>query len=226
MAQAMAAPAVLAPGAARDREGGIFGIVRTAVALAALPAAPPWPHADAPVEEIRAYFTAHGGAFLLQSVMLGVGFVLLLRLYAGLARIVARGGAEGAAWTGLAGAAIMTVAIIVGNAPWAVLAYRLPEDPGLVLAMWDLGLVSAFTLVGPCIAAAWIPLGVGVLRSRALPAAYGWVLLAAAVLHLVAGAAVARSGAFSPNGPVALASILAHVGCTIAGVVLLMRRPR
>ncbi len=213
-----------ASGAPRDREGGIFGLVGTAVALASLPLAPPWPAADAPADVIRQYFTDHGSAFLAQCIVLSVGFVVLLRLYGGLARAVARAGAEGYGWTALAGAAIMTGAIIVGNAPWAVLAYRSPPDAGLLLTMWDLGLISAFTVAGPCIAAMWIPLGLGVLRTRALPTGFGYALLGAAAVHIGAGACVARSGAFSPNGPAGLASILVHVGCTIAGAVLLLRR--
>ena len=69
----------------------------------------------------------------------------------------------------------------------------------------------------------WIPLGIGALRTRALPALYGYALLAAAAVHIGAGACLARSGVFSPNGPIALASIVVHVGCTVGGAVLLMR---
>lgn len=210
--------------APRDREGGIFGLVGTAVALASLPLAPLWPAADAPADVIRLYFTDHGAEFLAQCIVLSVGFVVLLRLYAGLARAVARAGAEGYGWTALAGAAITTGGIILGNAPWAVLAYRPPPDAGLLLTMWDLGLIAAFTVAGPCIAAMWIPLGLGVLRTRALPASFGYALLGAAVVHIGAGACVARSGAFSPNGAAGLASISVHVGCTIAGAVLLLLR--
>ena len=84
--------------------------------------------------------------------------------------------------------------------------------------------MSAFTVAGPCIAAMWIPLGVGVLRTHALPTAYGYALLAAAAVQIGAGTCVARGGVLSPNGPIALASILVHVGCTMAGAVLLLRR--
>jgi hypothetical protein len=210
--------------APRDREGGLFGLVGAGIALVSLGLAPPWPAADASEAAIRGYFSEHGSGFLLQITVLSLGFVVLLRLYAGLARAVARGGAEGLGWTALAGAATMTVAIIVGNAPWAVLAYRLPSDGGLLLSLWDLGLFSAFTVAGPCIAALWIPLGLGVLRTGALPAGYGYALLGAAAVHVGASACVARSGVFSPNGPIALLSILAHVAVTIAGAVLLLRR--
>jgi len=208
----------------RDREGGIFGLVGAGVALLSLGLAPPWPAADASEAAIRGYFSAHGSGFLLQMSVLSLGFLVLLRLYAGLARTVARGGAEGMGWAALAGAAVMTVAIVVGNAPWAVLAYRLPTDGGMLRLLWDLGLLAAFTVVGPCIAAMWVPLGIGALRTGALPAAYGYALLAAAAVHIGASACVAHSGVFSPNGPVALLSILAHVACTITGAVLLLRR--
>lgn len=207
----------------RDREGGIFGLVGAAIALVSLGLAPPWPAADASEAAIRGYFSQHGSGFLLQISVLSLGFLVLLRLYAGLARTVARGGAEGMGWAALAGAATMTVAIIVGNAPWAVLAYRLPSDGGALLLLWDLGLLAAFTVVGPCIAALWVPLGIGALRTGALPAAYGYALLAASAVHIGASACVAHSGVFSPNGPVALLSILAHVACTITGAVLLLR---
>jgi len=223
--EAVANAPPLALAAPRDREGGIFGVAGVAVGLASLALAPPWPASDASESVIRQYFAEHGAGFLWQCIVLSAGFVILARFYAGLALSVARAGAEALGWTALAGVATTTVAIIVGNAPWAVIAYRAPSEAGLLLLLWDLGLIAAFTVASPCIAAMWLALGLGILRTGTLPATYGYALLAAATVHLGAGACVARSGIFSPNGAVGLGCILVHVVCTLVGAVLLLRAP-
>ncbi len=213
------------PPVRRDGVGGFVGLVAIAIAAASLPVAPRWPAADASTDVIRAYFVEHGRDFLVQTFLAWVGFVGFSRVLVGLAKLVADAGERAAANAGLVGTAVLTVALVFGNMPWATLAYDVPESGDVVRALWDLGLLASFNGAGIAAGLALFPIGIGLLRTKILPAFYTYLVLLAAVNGVVLTTCFGRGGPMSPNGPIGIASIGTLTLVLLAGSILLLRAP-
>ncbi|HEY8079346.1 MAG TPA: hypothetical protein VIF62_34685 [Labilithrix sp.] len=208
----------------RDAVGGMVGLLAIAIALAALPIAPAWPAADAPTDVVRAYFVDHGKQFLMQTFLAWVGFVGFSRVLVGLANVVIEGGERAAGHTAIVGTAVMTAALVFGNVPWAALAYEPPESADAVRALWNVGLISAFNVAGISVALALFPLGVGLLRTKQLPAYYTYMVLGTAVIGTVLATCFGRGGPMAPNGPIGMLSIVTLTAVLLVGSLLLLRK--
>jgi hypothetical protein len=210
----------------RDATGGFVGLVAIAIALSSLPLAPQWPAADAPTDVVRAYFTDHGRSFLLQTFLAWIGFVGFSRVLVGIAKLVSDAGEKAAATTALMGTALLTAALVFGNLPWAALAYETPQSEDTIRALWNLGLLSAFNVAGLATGLALFPLGVGLLRTKVLPAFYTYLVMVSAIVGMVLATCFARGGLMSPNGPIGMISIVLLTAVLLVGSILLLRSQR
>src|SRR5262249_5555379 len=153
-------------------------------------------------------------------------FVGFSRPLIGLAKLVEDAGEKHAATTTYVGTAFLVAALVFGNLPWATLAYETPESGDVLRALWNLGLLSAFNVAGLAMGLALFPLGIGLMRTKILPAFYTYLVLVSALVGMVLATCMARSGVMSPNGPIGLASILLLTAVLLVGSILLLREKK
>jgi hypothetical protein len=206
----------------RDATGGLVGLVAIAITLGALPLAPRWPAADSSLDVVHTYFLEHGRAFPLQTFLAWVGFVGFSRVLIGIGILILDAGERQAAVTAFVGTALLTAAMVFGNLPWAALAYDPPENADGVRTLWNLGLLSAFNVTGIATALALFPIGIGLMRTKILPAFYTYLAFATAIVGTVLATCFARGGLMSPNGPIGFLSIALLASVLLIGSILLL----
>jgi hypothetical protein len=206
------------------RLAGIAAVIAVVLGFVSLGIAPKWPAADAGTAVVREYFQRNGRAFLLQTSLSWVCFGLIGYLFAALAEGFAACDRRTCGRWLLLGGGAAVCGLVVGSVPWAVIAYRVPAEDGVLMFAWDLGLLGAFTAVGPLLASALIPAGVGIIYSGVLPKWIGGVALLSAAISLLLGFAWQPSGPLSPNGEVGLISVLTFILFQLTSGIAIIRR--
>jgi hypothetical protein len=206
------------------RLAGVAAVVAVVLGFVSLGIAPQWPAADASAAVVREYFQNHGRAFLLQTSLSWVCFGLIGYFLAALAEsFAARDRRTCASWLLLGGGAALC-GLVVGSVPWAAIAYHVPAENGVLMFAWNLGLLGAFTAVGPLLASALVPAGMGILYSGVLPKWIGGIALFSAATSLLLGFAWQPSGPLSPNGAVGLLSVLTFILFQLTSGIAIIRR--
>jgi hypothetical protein len=206
------------------RLAGFAAVIAVVLGFVSLGIAPKWPTADAGAGVVRAYFEQNGRAFLLQTSLSWVCFGLIGYLFAALAEgFAACARPTCGRWLQLGGGAALC-GLVVGSVPWAAIAYRVPVNDDVLMFAWNLGLLSAFTAVGPLLASALVPAGVGILYSGVLPKWIGVVALSSGAISLLLGFAWQSSGPLSPNGEVGLLSVLTFILFQLTSGIAIIRR--
>jgi hypothetical protein len=205
------------------RLAGIAAVVAVVLGFVSLGMAPKWPAANATAAVVREYFRQNGRAFLLQTSLSWVCFGLIGYLFAALAEgFTARGRQTCGRWQLLGGGAAVC-GLVVGSVPWAAIAYQVPAEDGVLLFAWNLGLLGAFTAVGPLLASALVPAGVGIIYSGVLPKWIGGIALLSAAVSLMLGFAWQPSGPMSPNGEIGLLAVLTFILFQVTSGVAIIR---
>jgi hypothetical protein len=188
--------------------GVVFSVLLIIVALVLTPAHAP--NSASAGATIAHYFGAHRSTLLLGYFLSALSVLPLIVFIAALYRPLRR--AEGddgwVALTALIGGVVVAALFFVSTSMWATVAYRPGQDPAILRALTDAGWITvAFSEVA---GATFIgAISIAVLRTRVLPAWSGWVGVLVAIVTLIGTAAVsAGSGAFSPQGSVALIGVL------------------
>lgn len=200
---------------------GILGVILLVAGQALVLNAPT---IDSSASEIRTWSADNSSLVFTAVFLLMAGFTIQLVFWVGL-RESLRGSnpsTELLSTAGLFGAALVTAVSLAGFASSGVLAFdasRIGDDSARLLN--DLTFVS----VNASSIATALALGafaVAILRGRAMPAWLGWAAGITAVVHLVAGAAFARSGFLSPQGiGIYVAPVLYYAWVVVASVILL-----
>lgn len=99
----------------------------------------------------------------------------------------------------------------------------MPAEDGVLLFAWNLGLLGAFTAVGPLLASALVPAGVGIIYSGVLPKWIGGIALLSAAVSLMLGFAWQPSGPMSPNGEIGLLAVLTFILFQVTSGVAIIR---
>lgn len=193
--------------------------VAFAVLLLAAGVAPgtSYPKFDDQPATIAAYFHDHHRAFAVAAILSGLAAPLFLWFVAGLAHVVREAGQAVVATTLVAVAAAGTALAAASDA----LNQVLPRigDATIAKAIFQtdgyLDLKSFW-----CIAVGAFVLAVAGSRG-ALPRWFAWTCVAAALLFALGGVTVRGSGFFAPWGGMTLVAILALLGWTLAGSVVL-----
>ena len=183
---------------------------------------PSFPQTSDPAALIDAHFVAHHSWYLGAVVVQGVGNALWLVFLAGLALLVRRAGAAAAASVAVLGGALNVAISLTGLASIAALAFRIAGsgDPGISKAFFEL---SAMTLV---LSNFMLALMAAAVAAAPLASWFRWASGLTAIVYLAGGCALARSGAFSPDGSVQFATYGLELLWTLAGGILLLRAVR
>ena len=186
------------------------------------------PGFDATPEQVVRYTLDDRRTLLVASVLIAVGFTLLIAFYAGLRTLLSR--AEGApALLSTVGYGAFLVVAAIGLVGFGVLQAQafaaLDGDPATVKVLHELRLVLVNLSDVPTILSA-VAIGVVMLRTR-FPARWaGWLSLAVAVAHAFGVVALARTGFFSPTGGSTFLGPAVILVWFVAVSVLLFRLPR
>jgi hypothetical protein len=188
--------------------GVVFSVVLLIVGLALTPAHAP--NSISAGATIAQYVGAHRGELLLSYFLTALSVLPFFVFIAALYRLMRR--AEGddgwVALTALMGGIVGAALFFVSSSLWATVAYRPGQDPAILRALTDASWITvAFSEVA---FATFIgATSFAVLRTRVLPAWSGWVGVPVAVVTLIGAAALSSgSGAFSPQGAIALLGVI------------------
>jgi hypothetical protein len=206
------------------RSGGIGALAAVILGSAGAACERSWPGATDPLA-LSEFLAAHRAVILAQSMFFVSSAVVMLGVLAVLCHLVAASGhARVAATIALGAGAVGYGMNVVGQAPQVTLTLpteaAIPGPTAGVLA--DLG-YAVLALANAPIAVMFAALGVGIVRSRALPAWLGWLALTAACASaLLAIAVIAPTGALAPQGWLSYTLYpVSIVWLTATGVVLL-----
>jgi hypothetical protein len=206
------------------RSGGIGALAAVALGSAGAACERSWPSATDPIA-LPEFLAAHRAVILAQSLFFVSSALVMLGVLAVLCHLVAASRHARVAATIAFGAGAVGYGVnVVGQAPQVTLT--LPTEaaiPGQTAGvLTDLG-YALLALANAPIAVMFGALGIGILRSRALPAWLGWLSLTAACTSaLLAFAVVAPTGALAPQGWLSYSLYpVSIVWLTATGVVLL-----
>jgi hypothetical protein len=180
---------------------------------------PTFPQTGDTASAVDAYFTAHRSWLLATVVVQGLGNVLWLVFLCGLAQMIGDIGSAAAATVGLISGALNVAISLAGLAAVAALAYGVAGSgtPSISKTFFDF---AAMTLVLSNSLLALMAAAVATVRTAS------WFRVtsgAAAVTFALGGAALARHGAFSPDGAVQFATYGLELLWTLAAAVVLLR---
>ncbi len=164
----------------------LSGIAAVVLIVASFALAGDTPDADAPVDEVVAYYTAHDGDLSASGNVLAFGalFFLIFATVASGALRRAQAGSDGASALAFGGGVLFTVGLLI----FAGVSYALGDapdklDPGALQSLHllneDLFFPAAVGLVAFLFGA-----GAGILSTGVLPRWLGWVAIAIAILGL------------------------------------------
>lgn len=181
---------------------------------------PSFPLTSDAAPAIDAYFTAHRTWSLTAVVVQGISNALWLVFLCGLVKLLRDAGSAAAATVGLVGGALNVAISLTGLATVAALAYGIAGNstPTVTKAFFDL---AAMTLVLSNFLLALMAAAIATPRSTAT-----WFRTStaiAAVVFALGGAALARHGAFSPDGAIQFATYGLELLWTLAASIILLR---
>jgi hypothetical protein len=179
---------------------------------------PSFPQTTDSAAVLDAYFIAHRSWSLAAVVVQGLGNAVWIVFLCGLALLVRRAGSAAAASVALVGGALNVAISLTGLASIAELSFRIAGsgDPALSMAFFEVAamtlVLSNFLLALMAAAVAAAPLSNWFRSASALTA----------IVFLAGGAALARHGAFSPDGALQFATYGLELAWTLAASVLLL----
>jgi MFS family permease len=187
------------------------------------------PGLDDSPEEIATYFDEERGKLLTVIVLFGLAIVAFLWFLGSVVHTLRVEADESRIAPTALGAGVVTASLFGGIVLLnAGLAFQIAEDgdAGVVAAVYDLAWVAS-TLISFPVAALVFATGIGVWRSRLLPAWFGWASAVAAVAILSSGTTWARDGFWAPDGlyNAYITPIIFIAWTVVASVLLLLRRP-
>lgn len=202
---------------------GILSVIAIVVAFVLLPADE---GGESPAD-IAARYADGGEGYLRATYAEVLSVALFLVFVAAFAAVLRR--AEGdkaplAAVAVVAGSVAATLEI-VGYTLIATLAYRTAEtgNQEVIMAFYDASSLM-FTFAQVPLAVFLAAASAGIIRTRVAPVALGWFGLAAAALSLVAGASLAREGAFSVHEGIGFLALMIFLLWLLATSIALVVR--
>jgi hypothetical protein len=204
-----------------NRLAAVAGIAYVALAFVEF-FGPGFPKTGTPATLLDAHFVAHRSWYLAAVVVQAVGNALWIAFLCGLVLLIRRAGSIAAASVALIGGALNVAISLTGLAAVAAIAFRIAGsgDPTLTKAFFEF---AAMTLVLSNFLLALMAVAVA---ASAPMRWFSWTSGATAVVFAAGGAALARHGAFSPDGAVQFATYGLELLWTLAaGVVLLRAHP-
>jgi hypothetical protein len=201
-----------------NRLAAVAGITSVLIAFVEF-FGPGFPQTGASARALDAYFVDHRSWTLATVAVQGLSNAIWLVFLCGLALLLRHAGSAPAATVALTGGALNVAISLAGLAGIAAVSFRIAGsgEPALSMAFFQL---SAMTLVLSNFMLALMAAGVACARVAA------WFRYAsgfAAVVFLAGGGALARHGAFSPDGAVQFATYGLELLWTIAAAVILLR---
>jgi hypothetical protein len=180
---------------------------------------PSFPQTGDPAHALDAYFVAHRSWSLAAVVVQALGNAIWIVFLCGLALLIRRAGSAAAASVALVGGALNLAISLTGLASIAAIAFRIAGggDPTLTKAFFEL---AAMTLV---LSNFLLALMAAAVASAALSPWFRWASGLTAIVFLAGGAALARHGAFSPDGTVQFAAYGLELVWTLAASIILLR---
>jgi hypothetical protein len=172
-------------------------------------------------------FAGHRTGWLVRLYVESVGWALFLWFLGSVSAALRRAGELRLAVVALASGTAAVALIAVGYAVQAALAFDVAGvvDASTAKAIYDLSLIAFVWSAFPT-AVLLGSTAVASLRTRALPAWYGWATAASAAWTLLGGAALARSGFFAPDETGAVTEIryMLLLLWALVTAILLLRR--
>lgn len=164
----------------------LSGIAAVVAIIASFAISGETPDADAPVNEVVAFYTEHDSDQLIAGTLLAYGALLFLIFSSTVAGFLrrAQGDSGGPSALAFGGGVLFTVGALI----FAGLAFTLGDagkglDPAAVQALNALS-SDLFFPVAIGLVAFLLGSGIGILRTRALPSWLGWVAIVAAIVGL------------------------------------------
>jgi hypothetical protein len=178
---------------------------------------PSFPGTNDSAAALDAYFVAHRSWSLAAVAVEGLGNAIWVVFLCGLALLVRRGSAA-AASVALVGGALNVAISLTGLASIAALSFRIAGsgDPALSMAFFEL---AAMTLV---LSNFLLALMAAAVAATPLSPWFRWASALTAIVFLAGGAALARHGAFSPDGALQFATYGLELLWTLAASVVLV----
>jgi hypothetical protein len=180
---------------------------------------PSFPQTNDAARVLDSYFVVHRSWSLVAVVLQGIGDAVWIVFLCGLARVLQRAGAASAAAVAVVGGALNVAISLAGLAGIAAVTFRIAGSgaPDLTRAFFEF---AAMTLVLSNFLLALMAAAVAV----AAPSRwFAWLSGVAAAVFLVGGGAVARHGAFSPDGAVQFATYGVELLWTLAASIVVAR---
>jgi hypothetical protein len=212
-----------------DRVAPGFGVVFAVFFLLGFLLIGDSPGLDDSPEEIATYFDDERGKLVTVIVLFGLAIVAFLWFLGSVVHTLRVEADESRLAPTALGAGVVTTSMFGGIVLLnAGLTFQIAEDgdAGVVAAVYDLAWVAS-TLISFPVAALVFATGIGVWRSRLLPAWFGWTSAVAAVAILSSGTTWARDGFWAPDGlyNAYITPIIFIAWTLVVSVLLLLRRP-
>ena len=182
-------------------------------------AGPVFPGTSDSAGMVDAHFVTHRSWYLATVVVQGIGNAAWLVFLCGLALLIRRAGSAAAATVAFTGGALNVAISLTGLASIAAIAFSIAGngDPALTKAFFTL---AAMTLVLSNVLLALMATAVAAAQ---LPRWFRGASGLTAIVYLAGCAALARNGAFSPDGAVQFATYGLELAWTLAASIVLLR---
>jgi hypothetical protein len=226
-ARGLDAPVARGLDAPPRRATAIVGLAGVVVLLAGAATLGTAPAADDPAASTLAWTAGHRTRLLVAAWALGTGFALSLVFVVGLVAVLRPDG-RAVTWArvAVASAAVVFSAAAVALVPVATVAFRSPDvAPATARLAWDVYVAAIQASNVPTVVMA-LALALAFRAARPSPAWAAPATVVLAAVHLVATTCWARSGVWSPTGPVALAPGFAYMAWVAALSIALLRADR
>jgi hypothetical protein len=182
-------------------------------------AGPGFPGTSDSAAMVDAHFVTHRSWYLAAVVVQEIGNAAWLVFLCGLALLIRRAGSAAAATVAFTGGALNVAISLTGLASIAAIAFSIAGngDPALTKAFFTL---ATMTLVLSNVLLALMAIAVAAAQ---LPRWFRGASGLTAIVYLAGCAALARTGAFSPDGAVQFATYGLELLWTLAASVVLLR---
>ncbi len=180
---------------------------------------PSFPQTSDAARLLDSYFVSHRSWTLTAVIIQGIGNAVWLVFLCGLALLIRRVGSTAAASVALVGGALNVAISLTGLASIAALAFGIAGggDPTLTKAFFEL---AAMTLV---LSNFLLALMAAAVACTSLVSWFRWASGLTAIVYLAGGTALARHGAFSPDGAMQFATYGLELVWTLIAAVILFR---
>ncbi|GEM_PF-959473 len=221
-----AEPAVM--GMSRERLGAIGGIVFVVLVVVSTFIAPGPPKASDPVEKITTYFTDHRSAILLSGYLGSLALIPVIVFIAALYALLrdAEGLSGGLALASFGSALITGVFATMTGVLNSVLAFTGRDaDAATIRGLYNLDQMAGTFIWFPLVA--WLLFAsLVMLRMAGGYRWVGWLGMLEAIVGLLSGASLARSGFFALGGILGLIAFLIFAVWVLATSILMLMRTR